>query len=90
MKKGFILYETDFKHSTSSRDLKGVFTTKAKLMREVSKIIKADYKANSNQHKVDMKLSTDWLIKFFDEKLQTQGLLSFELYAEEITLNEII
>ncbi len=85
-----ILYKTDFQHSFHSRDLIGVFTSKAKLNQAVKRIIKTDLRENSNMKGTDLSGHIKWNIDFFNEKGQTQGLESFELASETIIPNIVV
>lgn len=86
-----LLYKTDHRHSSASRDLIGVFTSKQEFEKAITKIITIDLQENyePDENQVSVEELTTWMIGFFLEKKQTQGLESFELVFEVESTNKI-
>ena len=86
-----LLYKTDHRHSFASRNLIGVFTSKQEFEKAITKMITIDLQENyePDENQVSVEEFTIWMIGFFLEKKQTQGLESFELVYEVESTNKI-
>lgn len=87
-----LLYKTDFRHSYASRDLIGVFSSKAAFRKAArQQILKAlpDVEETELMNKEEYNAHKKWIIDFFFDKGQTQGLPDFELVFEQVPANTI-
>lgn len=85
----YLLYKTDHRHLYAGRDLIGVFTTKQKMLKWASALMRKDIRGNCNYLPIENAEHYRWLQQFFESKNQTQGLSEFELVYEEIEPNKL-